>query len=185
MIVVLGMLFLIFSNVDGQFAEKKLIWRIYTMKKALPTSHRVEIIDRKKFAKAALDGNIEAFVVYISSLGSRMTIHPARKAQVALLLAEEITVPTEYLDFADVFLKKSANVFPERTGANKHVIELKEGKESPYRPIYSLAPVELEVFKTYIKTNLLNGFIQVSKSPAGVLILFVRKLNGRLRLCVD
>ena len=31
----------------------------------------------------------------------------------ALLLAKEVTVPAKYLDFADVFLEKLTNVFPE------------------------------------------------------------------------
>ena len=94
-------------------------------------------------------------------------------------------MPTKYSDFADVFLKKSANVLPERTGANEHAIELEEGKELPYGPIYSLGPVELETLKTYIKTNLSNGFIQASKSPASTPILFVRKPNASLCLCVN
>ena len=114
-----------------------------------------------------------------------MTIYPARKAQLALLLAEEVTVLTKYLDFADVFLEKSANILPERTGANEHAIELEEGKQSPYGPIYSLRLVELETLKTYIETNLANGFIRASKSPASALILFVYKPDGSLRLCVN
>ena len=114
-----------------------------------------------------------------------MTIHPAREAQLALLLAKEVTVPTKYSDFADIFSEKSANVLPERTRANKHAIKLEKGKQPPYRPIYSLGLVELETLKTYIKTNLSNGFIQASKSPAGAPILFVRKLDGRFRLCVN
>ena len=88
-----------------------------------------------------------------------MTIHPARKAQLALLLAKEVTMPTEYLDFADVFSAKSANVLQERTGANEHAIKLEEGKQPSYRPIYNLGPVELKTLKTYIQTNLSNGFI--------------------------
>ena len=36
--VVLGILFLTFSNADVQFAEKKLIWRIYTTEEALLTT---------------------------------------------------------------------------------------------------------------------------------------------------
>ena len=114
-----------------------------------------------------------------------MTIHPARKAQLTLLLAEEVIVPTEYSDFADVFLEKSANVPPEQTGANEHAIKLEEGKQPPYRPIYSLELVELETLKTYIKTNLANDFIRASKSLAGALILFVRKFNGSLCLYVN
>ena len=114
-----------------------------------------------------------------------MTIHPARKAQLALLLAKKVTVPTNYLDFADIFLEKSVNVLPERTGANKYAIKLEEGKQLPYGPIYSLVPVELKTLKTYIKTNLSNSFIQASKPPADAPILFVRKPDGSLCLCVD
>ena len=68
---------------------------------------------------------------------------------------------------------------------NEHIIKLEEGKQPPFRPIYSLGPVELETLKTYIKTNLANGFIRPFKSPAEVLILFNRKPDGSLRLCMD
>ena len=183
--VVLGMPFLTLSNADVEFAEKKFTWRTYTTKKAFPTTCQVEIIDQKEFAKAALNENIEAFVVYVSSLRSKMTIHLAREAQLTLLLAEEITVPVKYSNFADIFSEKSANVLPERSGANEHAIELEEGKQPPYGPIYSLGPVELETLKTYMETNLANGFIRVLKSPAGAPILFVRKPNNSLCLCVD
>lgn len=39
--------------------------------------------------------------------------------------------------------------------------------------------------RTYIETKLANGFIRPLKSPAGTPILFVRKPDGSLRLCVD
>ena len=58
MVVVLGMPFLTLSNADIQFAEKELIWRSYTAAEALPTTKRVEIINKKEFAKAALDENV-------------------------------------------------------------------------------------------------------------------------------
>ena len=126
--VVLGMLFLTFSNFDVQFAKKKLTWRTYTTKEVLPTTRRGKPINQKEFAKVELDENIKAFMVHVSCLGSKMTIHSARKAQLALLLAKKVTVLAKYLDFADVFLKKSANVLPEWTGVNEYAIELKEGK---------------------------------------------------------
>ena len=111
--VFLGILFLTFNNVDIQFAEKKLTWRIYTTKKALSTTCRVELIHQKKFAKAALDENIEAFMMYVSSLGLRITIYLARMALMALLLAKKVTILAKYSDFANVFLEKSANVLSE------------------------------------------------------------------------
>ena len=114
-----------------------------------------------------------------------MTIHLARKAQLILLFAKKVIVPIKYLDFADLFLEKLANVVPERTKANEHGIKVEKSKQLPYGVIYSLGPVELKTFKTYIKTNLANGFIQTSKSLASAPIPFVNKPNGSLCLCVD
>ena len=45
--------------------------------------------------------------------------------------------------------------------------------------------MEFETLKTYIETSLSNGFIRALKSPAGPPILFIRKPNGSLRLCVN
>ena len=45
--------------------------------------------------------------------------------------------------------------------------------------------MELETLKIYIKINLANGFICPSKSPAGAPILFDRKPNRSLHLCLD
>ena len=124
-------------------------------------------------------------MVHLSSLELRMSMHSAKKAQLALLLAKKVTVPIEYLDFADVFLEKSANILPERIGANEHAIKLEEDKEPSYGPIHSLGPVEFETLKTYIETNLANNFIWTLKSQASAPILFVHKLNSRYCLCVN
>ena len=103
------------------------------------------------------------------------------------MIAEEAStkVLAEYSDFADVFSPDLASELPEHTGINNHAIELVDGQQPPYRPIYSLRPVKLETLKAYIETNLTNGFIRPSKSPAGAPILFDRKSDGSLRLCVD
>ena len=66
--VVLEMSFLTLSNTDIQFAEKELTWRSYIAAEALPTIKWVELNDKKEFAKAALDENVEAFVVHVTSL---------------------------------------------------------------------------------------------------------------------
>ena len=43
----------------------------------------------------------------------------------------------------------------------------------------------MEILKTYIKNNLANSFIQPSKFSAGALILFDKKLDRSLRLCIN
>ena len=103
------------------------------------------------------------------------------------MIAEEAPtkLPAEYSDFAEVFSSDLASKLFEHIGINDHAIELVKGQQPPYRPIYSLRLVELETLKAYIETNLANGFIRPSKSPAGALILFDRKSDGSLRLCVD
>ena len=109
----------------------------------------------------------------------------ARETQIALLLIKEITVPAAYADFIDVFSKKSPKVLSKYIGINEHAIKLEEDKQPPYKPIYSLGPVELKILKTYIKTNLANRFIQLLRSLAGTWIFFIRKPDSSLRLYVN
>ena len=183
--VILGMLFLTLNNIDVQFVEKKLTWRSYTTFEALPTTKRIELINKKEFAKVAFDEKSKTFVVYVASLNLTPGIYLDRAAQIASLLAEKMRISDKYSDFADVFLKEKALVLPECTELNEDTINLENGKQPLYEPIYSLSLVELEILKTYIETHLKTGFIRPSKSPAGAPILFDKKSDGSLRLCVD
>ena len=45
--------------------------------------------------------------------------------------------------------------------------------------------VEREILKIYIKTHLKTRLIKPSKSPAGICILFDKKLDGNLHLYID
>ena len=62
--------------------EKKLTWRSYTTAEALPTNKRVELINKKEFAIAALDEKSETFVVHIASLNLTPGIHLDKAAQI-------------------------------------------------------------------------------------------------------
>ena len=96
-----------------------------------------------------------------------------------------MAILAEYSDYNNVFLLENITKLPENTRINEHTIKLEEDKQPLFGPIYSLEPVELETLKTYIKINLANDFICPSKSPAGALILFDRKLDKSFHLCVD
>ena len=78
--VVLSIAFLILSNADVQFVEKKLTWRSYTATKALPTTKQVELINNKEFAKVALDENFETYVIYMASHHLAPKYYPDKKA---------------------------------------------------------------------------------------------------------
>ena len=194
--VVLGMLFLTLSGTDVDFSGQELRWKTSTTKEVFPTTRRVELVGKKEFVAAALDPEHETYVVHVASLSSTplaslgsppLDVHLSRRPQISGLIAEEAftKVPAKYSDFVDVFSPDLAFKLSKNTGINDHAIELVEGQQSPYGPIYSLGPVELETLKAYIETNLANGFIRPSKSPAGAPILFDRKSDGSLRLCVD
>ena len=131
-----------------------------------------------------LNEHIKAFVMHVTFL-STIAIHLARKAQIVLLITEEVKIPTKYSDFLDVFSKAKASILSEITELNQHVIKLYEDQQPLYGLIYSLGSVELETLKTYIETNLANGFIWPLKSLAGTPILFVKKPNNRFCLCMD
>ena len=68
---------------------------------------------------------------------------------------------------------------------NNHAIELVNSQQLLYRRIYSLKPIDLEIFKAYMKTNLANKFIKLFKSLTDTHILFEQKLDKFFRLCVN
>ena len=51
--------------------------------------------------------------------------------------------------------------------------------------LYRMAPVELKELKLQLQELLEKGFIRRSISPWGAPVLFVKKKDGTLRLCVD
>lgn len=123
--------------------------------------------------------------MHMAYLCAKISIYPARKAQIALLLAEEVIVLDEYSDFANIFLKDSAAELSKYSNINEYAIDLKPGKQPSYTSIYSPGPIELKTLKTYIETNMVNSFIWPSKSLARVLILFGWKSDSSLCLCVN
>ena len=94
------------------------------------------------------------------------------------------SVPLEYHDYADVFSKSKANTLPPHRPYDLK-INLEEGTSPPLGPIYSLSPAELTALHEFINEHLKSGFIHPTNSPYGALILFIKKKNGQLRLCVD
>ncbi|XP_070028578.1 uncharacterized protein [Nicotiana sylvestris] len=64
-------------------------------------------------------------------------------------------------------------------------IDLLPGTKPISIPPYRMAPVELKELKVQLKDLLDKGFIRPNVSPWGALVLFVRKKDGSLRMCID
>ena len=64
-------------------------------------------------------------------------------------------------------------------------IHLKDGSTPPQQRMYRMSPAELEELKKQLNTYLDKGWIRPSTSEFGAPILFARKADGSLRLCVD
>ncbi|MBW0574933.1 hypothetical protein O181_114648 [Austropuccinia psidii MF-1] len=92
-------------------------------------------------------------------------------------------VPFSYHHYLDVFSKVKAEKLPPHHACYHH-IEL-EGSLPPAGVIYSLSNKESDTLRDYISENLEKGFIQPSSSSTGAPVLFVKKKDGCLRLCVD
>ncbi|MBW0511373.1 hypothetical protein O181_051088 [Austropuccinia psidii MF-1] len=91
--------------------------------------------------------------------------------------------PSVCHQYLDVFSKVKAEKLPPQR-ARDHHIEL-EGSLSSVGVIYSLSKQELNTLRAHISENVEKGFIRPSSSSTGAPVLFVKKKDGGLRLCVD
>ncbi|MBW0517662.1 hypothetical protein O181_057377, partial [Austropuccinia psidii MF-1] len=92
-------------------------------------------------------------------------------------------VPSVYHQYLDLFSKVKAEKLPPHCVCDHH-IELEESLP-PVGVIYSLSNQESATLRDYISENVEKGFIRPSSSSTGAPVLFVKKKDGGLHLCVD
>ena len=86
-------------------------------------------------------------------------------------------------EFPDVFPEELPGLPPEREF--ELCIDLVPGTTPISIPPYRIAPAELKELKTQLEDLVEKGFIRPSMSPWGAPVLFVKKKDGTLRLCID
>lgn len=86
-------------------------------------------------------------------------------------------------EFSDVFLDDLPGIPPDRE--IEFGIDLLPDTHPISIPPYRMAPAELKELKEQLKDLLDKGFIRPSVSPWGAPVLFVRKKDGSLRMCID
>ena len=119
-------------------------------------------------AQKMLRKGCQGYLAYVVETGNEGTI------------LDEIQVVRE---FPDVFPDDIAGLPPEREV--EFTIDLISGTEPVSIPSYRMAPAELRELKAQLEELLSKGFIRPSISPWGAPVLFVKKKDGSLRLCID
>ena len=144
---------------------------------------RISLINAATFMRAcSLEGSTS---FQLNTMTSELTGKATLLMPISELLNKvKANVPEDYHDYVDIFNKARADTLaPHRPYDLK--INLEEGTSPPIGPIYSLLASELTALWEFIDEHLAIGFIRPSRSPHGAPVLFVRKKDGSLRLCVD
>ncbi|XP_073223506.1 uncharacterized protein [Cicer arietinum] len=103
-----------------------------------------------------------------------------RDTQVAEEKLEKIPIACE---FPDVFPEKLPGLPSDRE--IKFSIDLVPNTHPISIPPYCMAPAELKELREQLQDLLDKGFIRPSSFPWGAPVLFVKKKDGSMRLCVD
>ncbi|KAL0534457.1 hypothetical protein IC582_028748 [Cucumis melo] len=97
----------------------------------------------------------------------------------------DVSLPSEPVvrDYADVFPEELPGLPPHREV--EFAIELEPGAVPISRAPYRMALAEFKELKVQLQELLDKGFIRPSVSPWGAPVLFVKKKDGSMRLCID
>jgi hypothetical protein len=87
-------------------------------------------------------------------------------------------------DYPDVFPTELPQDLPPARPTD-HTIPLVPGHPPPYRPPYRLAQDEQDELRRQLTDLVERGLVRPSSSPFGAPVLFVRKKDGSLRMCID
>ncbi|GJU42205.1 RNA-directed DNA polymerase-like protein [Tanacetum coccineum] len=87
-------------------------------------------------------------------------------------------------EFKDVMPKELPKKLPPRREVD-HTIELESGSKPPAKAPYRMLPPELEELRNQLKDLMDAGYIRPSKAPYGAPVLFQRKKDRSLQMCID
>ncbi|KAG5536038.1 hypothetical protein RHGRI_023734 [Rhododendron griersonianum] len=124
----------------------------------------------------------------ISAMHARRLINKGCQGYLCSILTTESGVTTLQdipivNEFPDVFPEDLPGLLVDRE--IEFVIDLVPGTQPISKTPYRMAPLELKELKVQLQELLDKGFIKPSISPWGAPVLFVKKKDGTMRLCID
>ena len=135
----------------------------YGLRKTL-TNSIMTAMKANKMLRKSYQGYL-AYAIELRDSGSRL---------------EDIPVVRE---FSDIFPEDLPGIPLDRE--IDFQIELGSRTEPISKAPYSMAPLELKELKVQMEELMSKGFVRPSTSPWGAPVLFVKKNDGSLRLCID
>ena len=185
-----------------QLFEIKINWKIdkielwsLTVKSILFITNRIEKIESKELISAIVDDKKQIFVMFVRVLHDENKnmnmIHIERRTQIDSTLAKMKNKSNIKINIFEV-LKKFVDLTDENKtyelfdhDSDDRVIDLKSNKKSSYNSIYLLSKDEFKILRVYLNKHFKNDFIRLFIFSIEVSILFVKKKNETLRLCVN
>src|SRR5260221_11237728 len=167
----------LFFNLSIDWMETKIMFRKpKNPKEKLASSKKIDIrmVSTLMMTKLCKDLGTPTFVISTPNL---IPLH----ATAADTLD---SIPAKYHDFRDIFSEEKVGTLAPHRPYDLQ-INVEEGAKPVHGPIYSLSPPELTALWEFLEEHTKSGFICPSKSPWGSPILFIKKKDGSLRLCVD
>ena len=98
-------------------------------------------------------------------------------------MRKDLDLPRVVCEYEDVFLDELLGLPPHRDVY--FCIELHPSTSPISMTPHRMAPVELQELKVQVHELLDKGFIRPSTSPWGAPVLFSKKKEKTLRLCID
>src|SRR5258708_4146185 len=175
--LILGYDWLAQHNPSIDWMETKITFReLKNPKEKLASSKKIDIcmVSTLTMTKLCKDPGTPAFVISMADL---IPLQATATDTLDSILAE-------YCDFCDVFSgEKAGTLAPHRPYDLQ--INVEEGAKPIHGPIYSLSPPELAALQEFLEEHTRSGFIHPSQSPWLSPVLFVKKKDGSLCLCMD
>ena len=187
--VILRIPFLKHTNPDINWKSKTLVPRslmVTDIPDNPPDSSNLPILNSEPniLLKPPTNKNVKVYLV------NQIHIDPEDQVYLFHVYSNPInagSLPNIYHDLNNIFAETSPDqfIFPPHCGELDYYIDLKPGSKPIYRSIYNLSECELSTLKKYINDNLKLDCIRPSTSPFSSSVLFTKKPDGKLCLCVN
>ena len=141
-----------------------------------PGNADVLVLSAIQFSRLAKQKDSELGILFVNTVEGESTGNP--------VVSYDPRVKTLLDEYSDVFPEELPPGLPPQRDID-HKIEIIPGSVPPVRPTYRMSVPELDELKKQLKELLEKGHIRVSKSPYRSPVLFVKKKDGTMRLCVD